>query len=271
MFVARLGVLEGPSPDPAAAYPYPVGACDFCHWWHVCVAKRRGEDHLSLVANLQRGQGLRLEAHGIHSLAGLVALPAGAQVPRLAGATVDLLRAQADLQLRSRDQPRPLFDLLEPAAQTGLARLPEPSAGDVHFDFEGDPYWGAEGLEYLFGTVHEHHGIAAYWPLWATSRAEEKVAFETWMDWITDRLQTHPDLHVFHYNAYETVALRKLVARHATREHEVDELLRRKVFVDLYGITRQAVRAGVESYGLKGMEPSSASSETPGCAERSAR
>jgi len=75
------------------------------------------------------------------------------------------------------------------------------------------------------------------------------------VDWIADRLRTHPDLHVFHYNAYETVALKKLVARHATREHEVDELLRRKVFVDLYGVTRQAVRAEVESYGLKGMEP----------------
>jgi predicted RecB family nuclease len=255
MFVARLGVLEGPSPDPAAAYPYPVGDCDFCHWWHVCAAKRRAEDHLSLVANLHRGQGLRLEAHGIHSLSDLVALPAGEEVPRLARATVDVLRAQADLQLRSRDRARPRFELLEPAAQTGLGRLPTPSAGDVHFDFEGDPYWGEEGLEYLFGTVYEDHGTVVYRPLWAMSRAEEKVAFETWMDWITDRLQTHPDLHVFHYNAYETVALKKLAARHATREHEVDELLRRHVFVDLYGITRQAVRAGVESYGLKGMEP----------------
>jgi uncharacterized protein len=144
----------------------------------------------------------------------------------------------------------------EPVHGRGLARLPEPSPGDVFFDFEGDPYWGDEGLEYLFGTVYERDddGGAEYWPLWATSRAEEKVAFETWVDWITARLERFPDLHVFHYNAYETVALKKLVARHSTRELEVDELLRRKVFVDLYGITRQAVRAGVESYGLKAME-----------------
>jgi len=254
-FVARLAVLEGPAPEPAAAYPYRTGDCDFCHWWHVCAAKRRADDHLSLVANLRRGQGLRLEAHGIHSLADLVAFPVGAEVPRLAAGTVDALRAQADLQLRSRHEPRPLFELLEPTAETGLARLPRPSAGDVHFDFEGDPYWGEEGLEYLFGTVYEDDGIAAYRPLWAKSRTEEKAAFQTWVDWITDRLRTYPDLHVFHYNAYETVALKKLVGRHATREHEVDDLLRRKVFVDLFGITRQAVRAGVESYGLKGMEP----------------
>ena len=200
MFVERLAVLESRSPDPAVAYPYPVGDCEFCHWWHVCQAKRRADDHLSLVANLHRGQGLK------------------------------------------------------PAAETGLARLPEPSPGDVHFDFEGDPYWGDEGLEYLFGTVFERDGEPTYWPLWAESRAQEKATFEEWMEWITERLVAFPDLHVFHYNAYETVALKKLVARHATREHEVDELLRRKVFVDLYGITRQAIRAGVGSYGLKGME-----------------
>ena len=75
------------------------------------------------------------------------------------------------------------------------------------------------------------------------------------MDWITARLAAYPDLHVFHFNAYEPTALKRLMARHATREHEVDELLRRKVFVDLYGIMRQAMRVGVESYGLKALEP----------------
>ena len=116
--------------------------------------------------------------------------------------------------------------------------------------------WTDDGLDYLFGTVYDDPaGTPVYWPLWAKSRAEEKVAFETWIDWITARLEHYPDLHVFHYNAYETTALKRLMVRHATREHELDELLRRKVFVDLYGITRQAIRAGVESYGLKGMEP----------------
>jgi uncharacterized protein len=86
-------------------------------------------------------------------------------------------------------------------------------------------------------------------------REGERRAFETWMAWITARLAEHPGLHVFHYNSYEVTALKKLVARHGSCEHELDELLRRKVFVDLYGITRQAVRAGTEGYGLKALEP----------------
>lgn len=94
-----------------------------------------------------------------------------------------------------------------------------------------------------------------YRALWATSRAEEKRQFETWMDWVRARLSDHPDLHIFHYNSYEPTAIKNLMSRHATRAHEVDELLRRKVFVDLYGVVRQALRAGIESYGLKPLEP----------------
>jgi len=251
-FEARFAELEA---GAAPAYPYPVPACEFCHWWHVCEARRRRDDHLSLVANLTRGQGLRFETAGIHDVPALAALNGDLAVPRIAKATVATLQDQADLQLRSRGLERPLYRVLQPEPERGLARLPEPSAGDVHFDFEGDQYWGEDGLEYLFGTLYQDGGEWTYWPMWAHSRAEEQAAFETWMRWITGRLDEFPDLHVFHYNSYEPVALKKLVARYGTCEHEVDELLRRKVFVDLYGITRQAVRVGTEGYGLKALEP----------------
>ena len=62
-------------------------------------------------------------------------------------------------------------------------------------------------------------------------------------------------LLILRFNAYEPTALKKLVARHAVGEYPLDELLRRKVLVDLYGISRQTMRAGVESYGLKALEP----------------
>ncbi len=275
LFAERCAQLEAPTPEPAPGYPYPVAGCDFCHWWVHCKDRRREDDHLSLVANLSRDQGLKLEAHGIHTLAQLAALPGDAIVPRLAADTVTRLRDQADLQLRSRGRAKPIHKLLKPAVDTGLARLPRPSEGDVHFDFEGDPYWGEphtepdgtlsefdgeswgdDGLDYLFGTLYdEPGGTTTYWPLWATNRAEERAAFEQWIDWIHARLEQHKDLHVYHYNSYEVVALKRLATRHATRIDELDDLLRKEVFVDLYGITRQAIRAGVESYGLKGMEP----------------
>ena len=45
------------------------------------------------------------------------------------------------------------------------------------------------------------------------------------------------------------------MGRFATREDEVDGLFRLGVFTDLYRVVRQGVRAGVESYSIKRLEP----------------
>ncbi|HSL98118.1 MAG TPA: AAA domain-containing protein, partial [Candidatus Deferrimicrobiaceae bacterium] len=50
-------------------------------------------------------------------------------------------------------------------------------------------------------------------------------------------------------------ALGRLAQRHATRELEVDRLLRGGVLVDLYRAVRQGLRASVESYSIKRLEP----------------
>ena len=45
------------------------------------------------------------------------------------------------------------------------------------------------------------------------------------------------------------------MSRYATREEEVDRLLRARVFVDLHRVVRQGLRASVESYSIKKLEP----------------
>ena len=45
------------------------------------------------------------------------------------------------------------------------------------------------------------------------------------------------------------------MTRYATREDEVDQLLRGRVFVDLHRVVRQGLRASVESYSIKRLEP----------------
>ena len=54
---------------------------------------------------------------------------------------------------------------------------------------------------------------------------------------------------------YEPSALKRLAATHATREEEIDRMLRAGLFVDLFQIVRRALRASVESYSIKQMEP----------------
>ena len=47
-------------------------------------------------------------------------------------------------------------------------------------------------------------------------------------------------MHVYHYAQYEITALKRLMGRYGTREDELDDLLRRGVFVDL--LPRRAQR-----------------------------
>jgi transposase IS116/IS110/IS902 family protein len=60
-----------------------------------------------------------------------------------------------------------------------LSTLPEPSSGDIFLDFEGDPFVGERGLEYLLGYVTlGENGELAYTSLWSLSREAEKSNFE---------------------------------------------------------------------------------------------
>ena len=61
-------------------------------------------------------------------------------------------------------------------------------------------------------------------------------------------------MHIYHYAAYETTAVRRLMGQYATREKEVDDLLRNKVFVDCYPVVRQGLIVGTSSYSLKDIE-----------------
>ncbi len=245
-----LRTLQAYRKGAAPPYPYPVEHCAYCDWWARCRDRRRADDHLSLVASITRAQAIRLEDAGVRRVTELADVPAGVPVPGISSPALAGLRQQAWLQVESRDSDVPLHERLPGAPGRGFARLPPPSAGDVFFDIEGDPYWSREGLEYLFGSLTED----GYQPLWAHDSAQERAVYERWIDWITARLERHPDLHVYHYNHYEPTALKALMARYGTREAEVDDLLRRKVLVDLYTVVRQALRLGTESYSLKAVE-----------------
>jgi hypothetical protein len=113
-------------------------------------------------------------------------------------------------------------------------------------------FWDKDGsLEYLWGILDVERSFT---PLHAYDHATERQAFETFVDLVRERLGRYPDLHVYHYAQYEITALRRLMGRYGTREAELDDLLRRGVFVDLYRVVRNAIRASRPGYGLKELE-----------------
>jgi hypothetical protein len=162
---------------------------------------------------------------------------------------------QARLQVQARALPLPPFEALPVEAGRGLARLPEPSPGDVFLDFEADRFFGDGGLEYLTGWTYRDGDVWTYDSRWALGYPDERLACEAFLDFVFARLETYPTLHVYHFGAYEPAALKRLVSRHSTRADALDRLLRGDRFIDLHAVVREGLRIGVERYGLKELEP----------------
>ena len=216
-------------PGSAGTYPDPVEHCRVCAWFPVCIERRRADDHLSLVAGMSRAATERLGQAAIPTLAALATSPLDRPIPDLNDRTRVRLREQARLQLAGRERGRLLYELIAPVPTEpgrGLATLPAPAPLDLFFDIEADPWVLDDGLEYLLGVVELRDGEPVYRPIWGHDRRDEKLAFERFIDLVIGRLDADPSMHVYHYGGYESGAIKRLMQRHATREDEVDRLLR---------------------------------------------
>ena len=96
-----------------------------------------------------------------------------------AGITADTwakIREQAELQLHGRETGDDTYGLLPQQPGAGFALLPDPSPGDLFFDFEGNPFWDANGwLEYLWGILDADRNFT---PLHAHDHDTERPALE---------------------------------------------------------------------------------------------
>lgn len=242
----------------AKRYPEPKPHCEICRWRLQCNAKWREDDHLTFVAGLSKLQIAELGKHGAATMAELAAvpLPLRWKPERGAAQSFERVREQARLQVQGRAIGTVVYEALAPEPGFGLARLPPPSDGDIFFDLEGDPFVDEGGLEFLFGYAFKDGARAEQIVTdWALSRADEKAAFERFVDFVISRLELYPDLHIYHYAPYEPAALKRLMGRYVTREDKIDRLLQAGVFVDLYAIVRHAIRAASRAIPLRSLSP----------------
>lgn len=239
------------------SYPDPKEHCAICRWQRHCDAKRRQDDHLSLVAGISKSQINELKRQDVSSTASLAAvpLPLPWKPDRGAVQSYERIREQARIQIEGRAAGHTIYEALPVIAGFGLTCLPPPSHGDIFLDLEGDPFIEPGGLEYLFGHAVQDDQGPVYTANWAFSGTEERASFEHFVDFAIERLARYPDLHIYHFAPYEPAALKRLMGRYATREDQIDRMLRSNVFVDLYAVIRHGIRASVESYSIKKLEP----------------
>ncbi|MFL2640254.1 MAG: TM0106 family RecB-like putative nuclease [Dehalococcoidia bacterium] len=214
-------------------------------------------DSLALVANIRKKQIQHLHKHGVTTLTQLAKIN-DTEIEGISPESLAKIKAQADIQLRSRGQDKPYFKVIENDNRKGLSSLPEPSDLDMFFDIEGNPF-GDNGLEYLWGVSYHNPKAAqgkeyAFKDWWAHDQKQEQLALEGFIDWTYQRWQQDKTMHVYHYANYEIAAIRKLSTRNQTRLDEVSELLENGVFIDLFKVVKNGLLIGEPSYSIKNVE-----------------
>ena len=250
---SRLEAVTGANGVGPATYPEPTPHCDICRWQQECDKERRRDDHLSLVAGINKLQRKQLGAWETTTVAGLAAYPLPITQRPVHGCRESYIRVreQARVQVAGRESGTPVHEVLQMTDEHGLSLLPEPSPGDVFFDLEGDPFVGPNGREYLFGFALPD---GTYESRWGLTADQERDAFVWFVDLVMAKWAEHPGMHIYHYSPYEPSALKRLMGRYGVREDEIDRMLRAKVFIDLHTVVKRSVRASVEQYSLKALE-----------------
>jgi uncharacterized protein len=235
--------------------PDPAESKDWANWSEHAANLIVQTDHPLLVAGIKRSQIEKLKRVGIDTMRALAETRLS-HVPDLSPSIFAKLRAQAAIQKRSDGLDIPLFEVIKPDAgeKRGLALLPPHSPLDVFFDIEGFPL-DQGGLEYLWGnTYFDEQGKRQFIDFWAHNPAQEKQCFQDFIAWVYARWQKDPTMHIYHYASYEITACRKLMSRYGVCEHEVDQLLRNEVFVDLYKVVGGSLILGTTNYSIKSVE-----------------
>ncbi len=204
---------------------------------------------MQLVAGITRTQIESLHRSGVKTLAQLATREE--PTDKLSQEQVQKLARQARLQQHTYDTGEHIVEVINASE---LEKLPAERPGDIFFDLEGFTFFTEPGgLEYLFGYTSIDGG-EEFHADWADTRDREREVFEKFMHDLMNRLQAYPDAKVYHYANYEQAALKKLAERYGSYQHEVNELIDKGVFVDLYKIVKASIMISQESYSIKKLE-----------------
>ena len=247
----------------SALPPDPLPNADHSDWSNAARKWMIKKDHLCLVASIRVSQIQKLNDAGITTVQQLASTPL-ASIPRLRQETFEALKNQAALQVETQkirtskgsNNVPPLFLVKSPTDSQnpkGLSALPPQTSEDIYFDLEGYPFFSG-GLEYLWGASYHQGDEIAFKDWWAHDHEDEEHAFCAFIDWVKQKLTINPQMHIYHYAAYEKTALKRIACRLGDRARELDELISGGVFVDLYQVVKQGLIVGEESYSIKKIE-----------------
>ena len=233
----------------------PREACTRCRWKVHCETGRVEDRDLSLIYGIRSTTRQALIEGGIKTIDEMSKATEDQRKSLkkiVSKETFEKLRNQAKIQLKGEGLDTPIFEVKDPEQ---LRIIPASSEGDIWFDMEGDPYSDSgNGLEYMFGYVIKEDGKLTFRTFEAATKPEEKKAFTDFISFVLERRKKYPDLHIYHYAAYEPSTILRLSQKYGIYENEIDDLKRQGVFVDLLSVVRIALRFSTDSLSIKSIE-----------------
>lgn len=233
----------------------PREACTRCRWKEHCATGRVTDRDLSLIYGIRSTTRQTLIDGGIKTIDQMSIATEDqrkALKKNVSKETFEKLREQSKLQIKGEGLETPIFEVKDPES---LRVIPASSEGDIWFDMEGDPYSAnGEGLEYMFGYVIKEKGKEVFKTFEAPTKSDEKKAFAEFIAFVLERRKKYPDLHIYHYAAYEPSTILRLSQKYGIYENEIDDLKRQGVFVDLLSVVRKSLRFSTDSLSIKSIE-----------------
>jgi uncharacterized protein len=143
-----------------------------------------------------------------------------------------------------------LYEIKDPS----LNGLIKPQKGDLYIDFEGYPFFQiGRNFEYLYGIwSNDENNSFTYF--WSDDEEEEKNSFTCFMENLLEHLELYVDAKFYHYFSYEISSLRRSAHIFGVYEEELEQLIKKKCFVDLFTTINSSLLIGASSYSLKTVE-----------------
>jgi predicted RecB family nuclease len=249
---SQMDNLEAFIQKPKETRPIPCQFCDLCRYKDHCRTELKDAKSIFELPYTTKLQEERLRDAGILSLDHLSSSPP--RPPSITPKTYKSMVKRAQLRLPRLEGGEANYEFVGPGpTDEKLELIPVPSDHDIFFDIEGDPFVDG-GLEYLFGLLMGPKEADEFIDIWSHTSLEEKEATRRTISILYETCLAHKDAHIYHYNAYEVNALRKLSQKYEVLEDQLDALLRANRFIDLYPITARNIVTSEKGISLKDLE-----------------
>lgn len=219
----------------------------YCDYPKQCKQEFLAEDHLFQLPTKFHTHLISLQEAGYPTVASLLDLDPDTEIPGLKQHFVHHYTRWAAIVHKEKTSGKPFYSQIAKPTEVGL---PELSEGDLFFDIEWfNPVGNVDDLNFMWGVVDSKDEFFAFL---GDDYEEEKTAFREFIEFSMAKLESDPNMHIYHYHNPEPLRMKKLSERYDYLHREVEMLL--PTMIDLKKVAGRSIEPGSGSYSIKKLE-----------------